>query len=146
MLRENLEKVFMLPPVAVEWLMDLFECIQFLDDVQDKAEITQDAAYSSMNKLLVSLPNSPFWYQHGTKIAPILSVQFLKWVAANRAENNCRADAKSFVWRAGYYDIVLFVVGIVHGDKIAAEAAEVVLRLYGEDIESYLGEFKCQTQ
>jgi hypothetical protein len=71
-----------------------------------------------------------------------MATQILKWQASDTSERNGNADAKSFVWRAGYYDVVLLCVAIVHGPKIAADVSEKVLRLYGEQLADYMKEFE----
>jgi hypothetical protein len=52
------------------------------------------------------------------------------------------ADAKSYMWRAGYYDLVLLVIQICHGYEKALLAAPSVMSLYGETLADYLGEFE----
>jgi hypothetical protein len=51
------------------------------------------------------------------------------------------ACAVSYVWRAGFYDLVLACVQIVHGIETAMEIAGNVARLYGETLEDYMREF-----
>jgi hypothetical protein len=65
----------------------------------------------------------------------------LKWQASDTAERNQQADAKSFVWRAGYYDLVLMTVSLVHGPVPATQNAHLVMALYGETYEDYMKEF-----
>jgi hypothetical protein len=65
----------------------------------------------------------------------------LKWQASDQAERAGKADAKSFVWRAGYYDVVLMTVALCHGTQRATEAASQVMELYGETLEDYIKEF-----
>jgi len=66
----------------------------------------------------------------------------LKWQASDVVEREGKADEKSFVWRAGYYDLVLASVQICHGPEIAIKMAPYVMALYGEKFEDYMREFK----
>jgi hypothetical protein len=68
---------------------------------------------------------------------------YLKWRAAEEVERNKLADQyeKSFVWRAGFYDVVLQCVLLVHGSVKAAGLAPHVMALYGERLEDYKKEF-----
>ena len=66
-----------------------------------------------------------------------MAVQLLKWQASDKAERDGRADAKSFMWRAGYYDLVLFVNLLCNGPS----APIAPLSLYGETLADYLKEF-----
>jgi hypothetical protein len=55
-------------------------------------------------------------------------------------ERDGQACATSFVWRAGYYDLVLAAVQIEHGSQLAMDIGPVVLKLYGESLEDYMKE------
>ncbi len=70
-----------------------------------------------------------------------MATMVLKWQASDQAERDGKADARSFVWRAGYYDVVLMVVTLCHPAKQAKELSRYVMELYGEKFEDYLKEF-----
>ena len=139
-LRQNLEAL-KLPAHAVDWLMMLFGAIQFLDDVADSAHIERSSTDAAIWDLLVAMPSSPFWAQNGAFLAPLLAAQVLKWQASDQVEREGGADAMSFAWRAGYFDVVLAVVGICHGPVQAQALAPTVMRLYGETFPDYMQEF-----
>jgi hypothetical protein len=65
----------------------------------------------------------------------------LKWQASDKVERVGKHDEVSFVWRAGYYDVVLTVVRLCHGVAIAHQCAADVMRLYGEKYSEYVKEF-----
>jgi hypothetical protein len=71
----------------------------------------------------------------------LLSNAILKWQASDHVEREGDVDARSFMWRAGYYDIILTVVQLCHGAEVAKESAHMVMRMYGEKLEDYLEEF-----
>jgi hypothetical protein len=52
-----------------------------------------------------------------------------------------QADARSYVWRAGYYDLILIVVQLCHGVDVATKLAPIVMQMYGETLADYLKEF-----
>lgn len=146
-LRKNLEEALHLPPAAVDWLLSLYAAIQFFDDVADKDEITREAFDKVLWDVFVAMPQNQFFAKEAHHLIPLVGAQILKWQASDKAERGKNADAKSFVWRAGYYDIVLFSVALIHGPQAATSAAENVLRLYGEKFEDYLQEFEqCRIQ
>jgi hypothetical protein len=66
----------------------------------------------------------------------------LKWIGANKLEDNREQLHKAYMWRAAYYDLVLEVVRLIHGFDGAASAAEYVAKLYGETYEDYVKEFE----
>lgn len=141
-LRRNLIEVFQLPIQAVDWLCTLFDTIQTLDDLYDCDRlVTKDELKTLIWSSLIALPNNPFFRANQDALWPLVATSILKWQGANEKEENGTANAVSFVWRAGFYDIVLMVVGIVHGHKFASDHADKVMNLYGEKIEEYLKEF-----
>lgn len=140
-LRKNLTEVFSLPADAVDWLIMLFDIIQVFDDVADGDEVLRGDLNPVIWNSLVGMYSNPFFARNITHLIPVVSLQILKWQASDTVERDGKACAMSFVWRAGYYDIVLAVVQLVHGHKIATENAHHVMELYGEKYEDYLEEF-----
>jgi hypothetical protein len=140
-LRQHFEGALALPLDAVQWLLDLWRVIQMLDDVADNDPIAREELNSTIFLVLVGLPASPFFQTHAKNLLPVLASAVLKWQASDAAERNGKADAKSFVWRASYYDVVLMVVLLCHGAETAARAATYVMSIYGEVFDDYLKEF-----
>lgn len=140
-LRHNLQVALDLPRDAVEWLCDLFEVIQVFDDFADGDEVSRADLDSCICKSLVMLPANPFFIKHSSQLLPMLTASILKWKASDIVEREGRHNAMSFAWRAGYYDIVLMVVHLVHGRSAAMASGHVVMKLYGEKLEDYIKEF-----
>jgi hypothetical protein len=89
---------------------------------------------------LVGLPSNTFYQTNMVVLLPLVSTAILKWKASDTVELAGKACATSFVWRAGYYDIVLAAVQLVHGTQAAMEIGHVVLKLYGESLDEYMRE------
>jgi len=140
-LREHLQGFFVLPASAVDWLMMLYEAIQVFDDVADGDPVDRDDLNSTIWNTLVGMGQNPFWQVNQQTLAPIVASMILKWQGSDEAERAGKADARSFVWRAGYYDVVLMAVALCHGTKAATAHAQQVMHLYGEKLEDYLMEF-----
>ena len=130
-----------LPKEAQAWLLMLWSVIQFFDDVADADHIERNELDAALWNALVSMPDSQFFQQHRSVLVPLVANAILKWQASDQAERSKEADAKSFVWRAGYYDIVLSVVSLVHGPAKAIAGAREIMSMYGESFEDYLKEF-----
>lgn len=141
MLRENLKQVFNLPSEAIEWLMMVWNIIQVFDDVADGDPIDRSDLNKAIWDSLVGIYQNPFFVAHAHILTPVLATMVLKWHASDIAERNGKHDARSFVWRAGYYDLVLISVQLVHGPDVAASSAHLVMELYGERFENYMKEF-----
>lgn len=136
-----------LPPDAARWLLDVWNAIQVLDDVADGDSVDRGALDRAIYDLLVGMPSNRFFAVHAGTLLPALGLMVLKWKASDMAERAGRADARSFVWRAGYYDVVLAAVAAAHGPEVAMMVADKVMELYGETLHEYLKEFPpCRTQ
>jgi hypothetical protein len=139
-LRENFE--FMgLPPDASAWLLDLWRVTQTFDDMADGDSIDRPALDDSIFRCLVGMPANSFFIAHASQLLPVLATAICKWKASDSAEVNGRADARSYMWRAAYYDVVMLVVLLCLGRSSAMEKAEQVMALYGETFTKYCEEF-----
>jgi hypothetical protein len=140
-LKLHFEKTLELPQEAVQWLIDVWGCIQFFDDVADGDKIARENLDKVIWTTLVSAHTNPFFEAKKMALLPAVAVAILKWQASDAVEREGKADAKSYMWRAGYYDLVLLVVQLCHGQEIALKVAPTVMRLYGETFEDYKKEF-----
>jgi hypothetical protein len=132
-----------IPDVAKLWLKDVYSVIQGLDDLADGDRApdrahAEDLAYA----IFVRMPLNEFFQKNASVLVPVLAVQVTKWCQANNVEEAGQADERSFMWRAGYYDLVSAVC-LACG---MMEAAKMALLLYGETYENYREEFKCPVQ
>lgn len=141
MLENNLRQVFSLSDEAVTWLLDMFQVIQLFDDVADNDDISRKDLNDVIWKSLVAMPNNPFYLRNLQILSPIIATAILKWQASDSVERNGFADEKSYMWRAGYYDLVLISMQIEHGADVATQNAEKVMELYGETYKAYKEEF-----
>ena len=139
-LRKHFETL-MLPTEAAEWLLMLWQAIQTFDDYADGDQVERQALDATIWNTLVAMPQNPFFMRHAASLLPVLSTMVLKWQASDRVEREGSADARSFTWRAGYYELVLAAVQLAHGPAAAMSVAHKVLSLYGESLDSYLAEF-----
>ena len=140
-LKENLQKVLALPAPATEWLMMLWGAIQVFDDVADGDPVEREDLNAAIWNTLVGMNQNSFWAANSITLAPVVATMILKWQGSDQAERAGNADARSYVWRAGYYDVVMMVVALCHGTKYATDNAHLVMALYGETLEDYMKEF-----
>lgn len=130
-----------LPKEAVCWLSDLWLMIQTLDDYADGDAVTRDELDSLIVTSLVSFPANAFYLANVDRLSSAVATMVLKWKASDTVERSGKHSEKSFVWRAGYYDIVLLVVALVHGMDKAMTVSQDVLNIYGEEYADYKKEF-----
>ena len=139
-LKHNFREALALPDDAIEWLMALWQVIQLFDDLADGDEPDRDDVDMALWNSLIGLPANGFFQRNAAVLLPLMSVALLKWKASDTVEREGNPCATSFVWRAGYYDLVLAAVQIVHGTQMAMEIGGAVLKLYGESLEEYMKE------
>jgi hypothetical protein len=145
-MRQHLTQGLALPADAVAWLLDLWGCIQTLDDYADGDPVGRPALDALIWRTLVGMPGNAWFLAHAGALLPAVAQMVLKWQASDAVERSGNADARSFVWRAGYYDVVLMAVLLAHGPDAAQRAAHLVLSIYGERLEDYLAEFKQEAK
>jgi hypothetical protein len=131
-----------LPQDAAAWLLDLWNLIQVLDDAADGDRADPEAVRRATWAIFQNMPLNPFFQARAAILQPVLVLQLLKWEAANAAEAAGQADARSFVWRAGFYDVVLMVCHLCG----VPDAGRACLEMYGETFADYLEEFTCPDQ
>ena len=107
----------------------------------DSDGIERDRLDRAIWASLVTMPANPFYLAHAASLQAGLALQILKWQASDDAERAGEADARSCVWRAGYYDLVLLVVLLTKGHAGAMKQAKTVMHLYGGQLDAYLKEF-----
>lgn len=139
-LRENFIR-FEIHAPAIEWLLIIWDAIQLFDDVADDDKVKREDLDVVIWNTLVGMHQNPFWQANANSLLPVVATMVLKWQASDKAERDGKADAVSFVWRAGYYDVVLMVVALCHPAKQAKELSRYVMELYGEKFDDYLKEF-----
>lgn len=126
-----------IPQDAARFLLILWDFIQMVDDKVDGD--TPEHADRVAWDMLVGLPCNPFYRQNMDILSPVLALQINKWRVCNAREKAGKADAKSYMWRAGYYDIILAVAQLC---GLPGDALALVPDLYGETLDDYLREFE----
>ena len=140
-LKENLQRVLLLPTPVVDWLIMVYDAIQVFDDVADGDTIERKDLNATIWNTLVGMHQNQFFISNSHHLVPLMATMILKWQASDTAEREGHADARSFIWRAGYYDLILMAVSLTHGAGFATKNAHLVMDLYGEKLEDYMKEF-----
>ena len=131
-----------LPHAAQLWLCDFWDVIQGLDDWRDNDVIEPAEKEAVIYKSMVAMPSNPFFKQFAAELLPVMSNLVLKWIGANKLEDNNEEFSKAYMWRAAYYDLILEVVRLCHGFEVASQVAPYVAKMYGEKFEDYMKEFQ----
>lgn len=139
-IRRHLEAL-MLPPDAQEWLLGMWQAIQVFDDFADGDTVERKDLDGVIWNTLIAMPCNPFFQQHSAQLGPLVSTMVLKWQASDAAERAGNANAQSYMWRAGFYELILMCVQLTHGPAAAMAVSGQVLGLYGESLDDYLKEF-----
>jgi len=129
-----------IPATAQSWLLDLWNVIQVLDDAADGDRADPNDVSRAVWSIFATMPLNDFYRQYSAVLQPVLVLQILKWEAANEAEARGLANEKSYVWRAGYYDVVLMVCHLCGIGNVGHACME----MYGETYSEYLEDQKCR--
>ena len=140
-LLDYFDTVLGLPPDAAAWLLDLWDVIQVFDDVADGDTVSREDLHKTIWQCLVKMPSNSFFVANSANLLPVMATAFLKWVASDSAEREGRADARSFMWRASYYDVVLMAMLLCNRSETALVKSGLVMALYGEKFDDYRAEF-----
>ena len=140
-LKSHFTDKLQLIPDAAEWLCDFWVVTQLFDDVADGDKVERKDLDRVIWASLVGMNRNRFWTSNSLHLLPIIEVLILKWQASDKAERNNRANEQSYMWRAGFYDLVLMVYYLCHGEPMAREQSETILSLYGEKYKDYNKEF-----
>lgn len=140
-LSKNLQEAFAIQGDAHNWLMSLWNAVQVFDDMADGDFPDGEDLFACIADTLVNMPANAFFRAHSETLLPLIAVALLKWRAADEVERDKKPTEMSYAWRAGFYDIVLAVVQLVHGHEVAKNAARHVMALYGETYADYVEEF-----
>lgn len=137
--RALIDQRLALPDDAREWVLSLWNLTQVMDDVWDGSAPDRGDLERAIWDMFVGMGANRFYITHRDWLDPACAQMVLRWQAANVAEDSGDADERSYMWRAGFYDVLLMVACIVHGPS--SDVAHTALSLYGETAESYLKEF-----
>jgi len=140
-LSRNLQEGFAITGAAHDWLMSLWNAIQVFDDMADGQFPDREDLIACIADTLCNMPANPFFRANHATLMPLVAVAILKWKASDDVERAGEPSEVSFTWRAGYYDIVLAVMQLVHGEQVARDSAQYVMKLYGEKYADYAKEF-----
>ena len=131
-----------LPKPAIEWLLMLWHVTQVFDDVADGDEVKRDDLDDAIYFSLVGMNVNAFFKAYSNELLPVVANFILKWQGSDTVERAGEINETSFVWRAGYFDVVMMVVLLCHGQEKAKWLSPYVLKTYGEDFQDYVKEFK----
>jgi hypothetical protein len=140
-IRNSLTDGLKLPADAVEWLCDLYAVTQVYDDVADGDEVDRADLNRALYSSIVGMSLNPFFDLNRFTLRPVLALFIMKWQASDAAERAGAADEVSFVWRAGFYDVVMTVFLLVYGREDTEANAHLIMSLYGEKFADYRKEF-----
>lgn len=140
-LREHFE-MMALPPHASQWLLDFYHVIQVFDDMADGENTDRESLDYAIWFSLYSMPSNPFYITYAHELLPAVSELILKWKASDMMERDGKVSEKSYMLRAGYYDLVLKVCQLSFGIAWALKNASLVYSLYAENFEEYKKEFR----
>ena len=128
------------PADATQWLCDMYCALQVFDDAADGDMVDRRELDRTIDWCLFGQMANPFFMNHATQLIPLIPIMIDKWQASDEAERNGLADERSYVWRAGFYDLILAANRLL-GVQVPPIQ---IMTLYGETFAQYREEFPCQ--
>lgn len=131
---------------AVQMCQQLHEIAQVLDDLIDKDKpVSDQKIIHTFWKMLIELPDNPFYRQHELTIRPLIAVALQDWTDSVNMERAGDAHARTlaFVLRDQITAVVVQCACIVGGYEWM-QSVSVDIRRYAheESLEDYLSELK----
>lgn len=138
---KSLEPIIQGDPLA--FCLDLYNMVQIWDDVYD-GKVSPRNVNTVMYFFLHVFPENTFFQAHEKRLRPILLSAVLQWEAANGIEDGKDKGEldKAYMLRAAYYQVVHFVIMLVHGPFKARTVGHEVYKMYGETLQEYRAEFE----
>jgi hypothetical protein len=137
----NLTRGFGLGHDAAQFVIIIYHFAQFFDDVADGDAVKRSDLDLNVYNCFVGMNLNPFFVKNRIALLPVMDLILLKWQGSDVAERTGRANEKSFMWRAGFYDLLMTVVSIERGYEMAKNIAVEVMNFYGENLQDYKKEF-----
>lgn len=130
---------------SIEFCISLLEVLHVWDDLVDKDNpLTSEEINKAFITAIFGLQNYPLWFTAG--LNHLLLNTFLKWRDANEIEQNPLSSdddlSKSYMLRAGLYDIFAVIAYHLFGDEWAREVGPKIRLLYGEKLKDYIEEMR----
>lgn len=127
---------------AINWLLIVWRMMQTFDDFADNDNVSRSRLDTLIFDSFVTYATHPFFLTHHQHLAPICANTFFKWKASDTAERSGFFNEVSFVWRAAFYDLIIAAMFIEFGREYTTENSHLIMSLYGEKYNDYIGEFK----
>lgn len=119
-------------------------CHTWDDLVDGDRPVPPEAVNSAFRGAFFDLQQSAIWVNCG--IAHHVLNCYLRWRDANTIEgSDKKIDSdlhKTYMLRAGVYDIFVIIAYYLYGDGWAEQIGPVVRKFYGETLDDYLREIK----
>lgn len=143
--RELFDYIFKGDQDAIDVCCLLVDIADTWDDIVDKDKpVSAQAVDKAFVGALFELQRRPIWFNAGLSYHVLNA--FLKWRDANDIETNPLSTdddlAKSYMLRAGLYDIFVLVAYHLHGDEWAREIGPGVRKFYAETLKDYIEEMR----
>lgn len=151
MIRESMsalfEDIYLSDKNAINLSLDLWDVCQVWDDLIDGDSVSKDDINEAFLKCLLRIPTNPISLAMPELPYHIYNV-FLRWRDSDLIERSAPTGEdlnKSYMLRAGVYDLFILIAAKLYGDEHAKNIGVKVRKYYGEKLEDYKSEIlSCQ--
>ena len=124
-----------LDPDAVKLCLELLYLANFYDDVYD-GDKPKDV-YKALMIDMVSIRRNPFYLRFQDELNTLITSMSLQWIAANKLEEGKEHLEKSYMLRAGAYQIFAYCAFLCGGLDHYKNCGHEIYKLYGETFQDY---------
>ncbi|MGH1414840.1 MAG: hypothetical protein ACRBB0_15235 [Pelagimonas sp.] len=131
---------------ACSFAEQLWTALQEWDDIEDEGKCEDYNGLISW--LAFGKEYQPFFAAHSHLLRPAFLQLYLSWTSANVLDRGDWQDVcKSYMLRAGFYQLLHLIAWICGGDAWARRVGPEIYRSYAETPEEIFKEFnRCQDQ
>ena len=141
-MEEYFDKWFKGDLAAIDFAASLWTVCQEWDDLEDEGKAQNHNALLSW--LAFGKEYTPYFAANSHLLRPVMLSSYLQWRAANVLDNGNRQDVeKSYMLRAGIYQVWHMMAWIAGGDDWASECGPEIYRTYGETVDSLWSEMNA---
>lgn len=137
-MKECFERWFKGDDGAVAFAEQVWHAAQEWDDFEDEGKgDSRLFAWLAFGK-----EYDPFFKANADIMRPVMLSMYLQWRAANVLDRGTRLDvAKSYMLRAGVYNVWHVMAWVIGGDDWAVEVGPEIYRMYSETPDELWKEF-----
>ena len=135
-------------PSAIQWLLDLWDAYEVVDDLIDKDKpVSDEDIFRMLWRFSIDLPSNPFFLANHATLLPIVHMGIGCWIDSVKLERegSDRSLRFSYVMRAAYIQTLNIAITLVRGREAMEACSMEIVEFFGsESWEEYAGKIRSK--